>query len=168
MVGYFGWQIGMCFRRMWKGNMCCICIWYSIILGYGTIASIMGVILTEMSAPDLCENTGSFHISHIHYTKKVKDICQYVDINTKIKTISWNSTKHLENFKISLTFLCSVLYVTCSTYSAGKNRAQTNNLQCAELITDHLIYQMYVHVKHMFCTFPKIWTLDWGYIRWHV
>ncbi len=47
----------------------------------------------------------------VHYTKKVKDISQYLDLNTKIKAISRNSTKNLENFKISLTFLCSVYYV---------------------------------------------------------
>ncbi len=40
--------------------------------------------------------------------KKVKDICQYLDLNTKIKANSLHCTKHLENFKISLTFLCSV------------------------------------------------------------
>ncbi len=40
--------------------------------------------------------------------KKVKDICQYLDLNTKIKANSRNSTKYLENFKISLTFFCSV------------------------------------------------------------
>ncbi len=40
--------------------------------------------------------------------KKVKDICQYLDLNTKIKANSRNITKHLEHFKISLTFLCSV------------------------------------------------------------
>ncbi len=43
---------------------------------------------------------------------KVKDISQYLDLNTKIKAISRNITKHLENFKISLTFLCSV---SCDT-----------------------------------------------------
>ena len=41
--------------------------------------------------------------------KKVKDICQYLDLNTKIKIKSRDSTKHLENLKISLTF-CVVYY----------------------------------------------------------
>ena len=44
----------------------------------------------------------------MYTTQKVKDICQYLDLNTKIKAISRNSTKQLESFKISLTFLCSV------------------------------------------------------------
>ena len=46
----------------------------------------------------------------LHYRKKVKDICQHLDLNTKIKVNSLISTKHLQNFKISLTFLCSVYY----------------------------------------------------------
>ncbi len=41
--------------------------------------------------------------------KKVKDICQYLDLNTKIKANLRNSTKHLENFKISFSFC--VVYV---------------------------------------------------------
>ncbi len=36
------------------------------------------------------------------------DISQYLDLNTKIKAISRNSTKYLENFKNILTFLYSV------------------------------------------------------------
>ncbi len=45
---------------------------------------------------------------HMHYTKKVMDICQYLDLNAKIKANSLNCTKHLENFIISSTFSCSV------------------------------------------------------------
>ncbi len=49
------------------------------------------------------------HIMHIYTLhKKVKDICQYLYLKTKIKANSQNSIKHLGNFKISLTFLCSV------------------------------------------------------------
>ncbi len=40
--------------------------------------------------------------------EKVKVICQYLNLKTKIKANSRNYTKHLENFKIFLTFLCSV------------------------------------------------------------
>ncbi len=42
--------------------------------------------------------------------KKGKDICQYLDLNTKIKANSRNCTKHLEHFKYPQLFLCS-LYV---------------------------------------------------------
>ncbi len=64
------------------------------------------------------------HIAHMNYTKKlriiniltffcsvytlhkkVKDISQYLDLNTKIKAISRNGTKHLENLKISNFFV---------------------------------------------------------------
>ncbi len=53
--------------------------------------------------------------------KKVKDICQYLDLNTKIKANSWNCTKHPENFKIALTFLCSVYTATTLIWN-GKMR----------------------------------------------
>ena len=56
-------------------------------------------------------------IIHIHYTKKVKGFSQYLDLNTKIKAISRNSTKHLENFKIFLTCLCSVALTSVSRQS---------------------------------------------------
>ncbi len=45
--------------------------------------------------------------------KKVNDICQYLDLNTKIKANSWNCTNHLENFKNLETFLCSVQCTYC-------------------------------------------------------
>ena len=42
-------------------------------------------------------------------TKTVKNICLFLDLNTKIKTNSRNSTKPLENVKISLLFC--VVYI---------------------------------------------------------
>ena len=42
------------------------------------------------------------HVHTLH--KKVKDICQYLDLNTKIKANSRNGIKYVVNFKISLTF----------------------------------------------------------------
>ena len=42
--------------------------------------------------------------------KKGQDIYQYLDLNTKIKAKFTKLHKHLENFKISLTFLC-VVYI---------------------------------------------------------
>ena len=55
--------------------------------------------------------SSSLHTLH----KKDKDICQYLDENTKIKANSQNCTKHLENFKKkkNINFLCSV---SISTY----------------------------------------------------
>ncbi len=49
---------------------------------------------------------------NVYTTLKKLRICQYLDLNTKIKANSRNRTKHLENFKISLTFLCIVY--TCA------------------------------------------------------
>ncbi len=40
--------------------------------------------------------------------KKVKDIYQHLDLNTKNEANSRNCIKHVENGKISLTFLCRV------------------------------------------------------------
>ncbi len=40
--------------------------------------------------------------------QKVKDICQYQDLNSKIKANLRSCTKHLGNSNISLTILCSV------------------------------------------------------------
>ena len=45
--------------------------------------------------------------TYIYTTQKVKEICQYLHLFTKIKANSRNSTKHVDNFKISWTFLCS-------------------------------------------------------------
>ncbi len=59
---------------------------------------------------------------HKYTTQKVKDICQYLDLNTKIK-VNWrDSTKHLENFKISLLFLCrvSIINVIVEFVESGK------------------------------------------------
>ncbi len=47
----------------------------------------------------------------LHYTKKVKNICPYLDLNTKVTANSEKLQKHLEKFKISLTFVCSVDYL---------------------------------------------------------
>ncbi len=41
----------------------------------------------------------------MYTTQKVKDICQYLDLNTTIKANSRNCTEHLENLKISFFFL---------------------------------------------------------------
>ncbi len=66
-------------------------------------------------------------IDNTHYTIKVKDICQYLDLNIKIKANSRNCTKHLENFKISLTFLYSV-YASYSNFSAFKSKVVTSDI----------------------------------------
>ncbi len=47
------------------------------------------------------ETATKLQICTLH--KKVKDICQYLALNTKIKANSRNCTKHVENFKISLS-----------------------------------------------------------------
>ncbi len=73
--------------------------------------------------------TYSVQESTLH--KKVKDISQYLDLNTKIKAISRNGTKHLDNFKISLTFLCSVdTWISLRSHSGAVDpkRAPTVNL----------------------------------------
>ena len=44
----------------------------------------------------------------IYTTQKVKGISQYLDLNTNIKANSRKCTKYVVNFKITLTFLCSV------------------------------------------------------------
>ncbi len=75
------------------------------------------------------ENIALCMIHTLH--KKVKDICQYLNLKTKIKANSSNITKHLENLKISLTFfvLCNsmqddqytvpILYVYSSNNSVN-------------------------------------------------
>ncbi len=52
---------------------------------------------------------GNFRVSECQswtYTTQImKDICQYLDSNTKFKVNSRNCTKHIENVKLSLTFV---------------------------------------------------------------
>ncbi len=54
--------------------------------------------------PTISRPTGVTHrmatlIDNINYTKIVMDICQYLDLNTKIKVNSRNCTKHLVKFQ---------------------------------------------------------------------
>ena len=67
------------------------------------------------------------HIHTLH--KKVKDICQYLDLNTKIKTNSQHCTKHLDNFKISLTFCVVYIYVLSGYSSFTGNLLGTQTRQ---------------------------------------
>ncbi len=53
---------------------------------------------------------GEIHTLH----KKVKDISQYLDLNTKIKGHFTKQHKTSRKFKISLTFLCSVYRETAT------------------------------------------------------
>ena len=58
-------------------------------------------------------------------TQKVKDICQYLDLNTKLQAKSRKCIKHLQNFKISLTFC--VVYI--SHYCPNTN----DSLKCWQI-----------------------------------
>ncbi len=94
--------------------------WIAVHLRFYSAAPCAAYSWLRHSGSVQCDVSCDDHVSHttvsncskcapdIHYTKKVKDICQYLYLNHKVKANSWNSTKYLENFKISLTFLCRV------------------------------------------------------------